>query len=44
MDLRTIWMGSVETHMDDPYMRNYFSDEDGLLQIKIIKDKQTGYA
>lgn len=42
MDIKTLWMGNIESYMDEPYLRNFFSDEEGLSTIKIIKDKNTG--
>jgi len=38
---KTLWMGNIETHMDEPYLRNFFGEE-GYSAIRLMRDKQTG--
>jgi RNA recognition motif-containing protein len=42
MESKTIWMGNIESHMTEPYLRNFFSDDEGLAALKLMKDKVTG--
>jgi len=41
MESKTLWMGIIESYMDESYLRNFFGD-DGYSAIRIMKDKQTG--
>jgi len=35
-------MGNIESHMDEPYLRNFFGDGEGFSAIRLMKDKLTG--
>lgn len=42
---RTLWLGDLETYMDEPYLHSMILGmgiSQQLISIKVIKDKQTG--
>jgi RNA recognition motif-containing protein len=42
-DVKTLWMGDLEPHMDDLYIRKlYQSFGEQVVSVKMIKDKTTG--
>ena len=44
-DSKTLWLGDLETYMDEPYLNSLISTlgySTHLASIKVIKDKQTG--
>jgi RNA recognition motif-containing protein len=41
-DSKTLWVGDIESWMDETYISNVFSKIGPVLGVKLIRDKQTG--